>query len=166
MRARSMAFRTVAGAIGVLAVTGCNGSFSGSGTMTGAAGGAAIVKMKVICDVDTQEVSGSFLYMDPSSRVNLRGAAVGKAEVSMYGISEEAQCDNDPTQGHYVVRTRTQEVRVDVQQVPELNGRTCSSGYAVTVAIISGPRAGYANASCVRGKMTPITTGSGLVGRV
>ena len=150
--------RSAAVLVSVAALAGCNGSFTGSGTMIGKKGTPAIIKMSVLCDPNTQTVSGSFLYTDPMAGISVRGAAVDRALISTYGgYYEPAQCDNDESEAHYVVRSKTQEVRVDVQQTPTYNGRTCTSGYAVTVAILSGKGAGYQNASCVRGTMTPIT---------
>lgn len=161
---------------GLAATAGCNGSFSGGGTMPAASGaGKAITLMKVVCSPSTQQVTGVLAYADPSARVSVtskilsRGSTFG--EVPALGLNEFPRlvsnqpgiamvptdtCDNDPSRGRYVGTYGQAGSLGTFSYAVDADSR-CQSGYSVAVSFQGGRFAGYSNDGCVTGTIRPIT---------
>ncbi|MCW2500675.1 MAG: hypothetical protein JWN87_2351 [Frankiales bacterium] len=162
---------------GLAATAGCNGSFSGGGTMPAASGaGKAVTLMKVLCSPSTQQVTGVLAYADPSARVSvtskilspgstfleevlavdfnefprLAGNQIGKAMVPA------DSCDNDPSRGRYVGTYGQAGSLGTFRYAVDADSR-CQSGYRVAVSFQGGRFAGYSNDGCVTGTIRPIT---------
>jgi hypothetical protein len=162
---------------GLAATAGCNGSFSGGGTMPAASGaGKAFTVMKVLCSPSTQQVTGVLAYADPSARVSvtskilslgspsfeevmpvessefprLAGNQLGKAMVPT------DSCDNDPSRGRYVGTYGQAGSLGTFRYALDADSR-CQSGFRVAVSFQGGRFAGYSNNGCVTGTIRPIT---------
>src|SRR3954447_3237995 len=106
MLTKKNATRAVVGLGAVVALTACNGSFSGVGFMPSAGttrGLGAYVNFRVLCtpgldtEIDTGTVTGTLSYKDFSKRVVLTATATEVHPVS----GNDAHCDGDLEQGHY-----------------------------------------------------------------
>lgn len=159
-------------AIGLLGACGGNGSFKGSAKFDGEYGGTAQAQFKLICNVDTQRVSGALAYADPSA-----GALViGQPTSTIYNRSDARPaarpngapssgnaCTDTPYGGGYqgtyvsLVTKTTGHFYFALQYNEE-----CSAGFEATMSMDSGPNAGYYDDGCLTGgHITPIDTGRG-----
>jgi hypothetical protein len=112
-------FKAGAVLVALASVSACNGSFMGSGSMTSATGrGEAGISLKVLCDADTDSVSGSLSFADSRAAVGVN-AAVNDAWADYYvpqlSVAQELDepefpdypwygemCDGDSEEGAYL----------------------------------------------------------------
>ncbi len=175
---RSKTFKTVAGAgVGLVMLTGCNGSFAGSGTMESATGrGVATMSFSIRCDPNTQTVSGGLTYSDSAARTSLTARPTERGYADDYpypypypypipavqegpGSEYVAECDNDQEEGHYVGtytgsvngRYRSGTIRVDLQMTGE-----CRGGAYVSIVLDDWS---YSNEGCLdSGRVVPTSS--------
>jgi hypothetical protein len=106
-------FKVGAVLVALASVSACNGSFRGVATMPSAsAGGVATMAFNVICDPNTQEVSGNLTFSDSRSGAYASARATGYPDLGYPQLRSnelpepgeypyEAVCDNDSDEGHY-----------------------------------------------------------------
>lgn len=186
-RSRRVLTRVGLAASGLVALSACNGSFEGGGSMPAPGGGAlkAGLAMHVECSPTTQLVRGGIVYSDPTAQVYLTTSTLSRGLVgfpneilselgglrlapSIPGLPTEftATCDNDATQGHYTgIYGRNIGVG-SFGDLPtslgtftlDLNAdQSCSSRYRATIAMAGGRYDGYRNSGCVSGMIRPLT---------
>lgn len=165
-------------AIGLLGGCYGNGSFKGSAKMEGVDGGTAQVQFKLLCNVNTQKVSGALAFADSNVGVLLIGqpqgayndqeglrtrAAHARPPAQPDGISSQNTCTGDPYGGDYygtylsLITKTTGEFEFGLAYEPE-----CSAGFGAYMYIYSGPYEGYDNEGCLTsGRITPINPSQG-----
>jgi hypothetical protein len=156
--------------VALASVTACNGSFRGGATMPSAEGGSGIANMmfNVICDPNTQEVSGNLTYSDARAGAYAQARATGYPIYDFYPTQENggefpgegAYCDNDPEQGHY---TGTFTGAIDGRRVSgemtfdlQMDDERCGGQAWVDISLSGGSR-WYDNSGCVKvGTIRPV----------
>lgn len=159
---RKIVIAIVGLATGLVALTGCNGSFQGVGTMQSAANprSSAFLLFKVLCNPTTQTVTGNLAYSDSAARVSIEATANSAA--SAYG-PEKYTCDNDPNQGHYVGTfsgTMSGARAVGTMQLDLDVPGGCAGGAHVTLSLNAGSRSYYNSGCLVQGQVQPIKIGT------